>query len=226
MPRLDLTRPQIGIEVNQDLLGGFTIDPRLRALIESGATMLVVGDSRPRRGLHPDDAGTYSTRFSELVPTFIFGTPADWSVSMSINHGGMVAPEWPYAEAEYFLDNLNDPAPHVRRAIKDDHRQIREMKKTVPATLIGRFVSSRESLERSDRLSTDFLILSGEHSLFDAAPSPELVDPITSRADCPALIAGCDSITSAVSSYDHGAAGIVIPAAIATPKLVAQIANL
>jgi len=35
MPNRDLTRLRIGIEVNLDLLGVFTIDPALRVLMEA-----------------------------------------------------------------------------------------------------------------------------------------------------------------------------------------------
>jgi hypothetical protein len=226
MGNLDLTRPQIGVEVNLDLLDRFAIRPALQGLIESGATMLVVGDSRPRRQLHADDAGTYSVHVSKLVPTFIFGSPADWRVSLSDNHKGIVAPQWPYTEAEYFLANLNDPTPHVKRAIEEDGNQVRDMKETIPGALIGRFVSSREGFDQLDGLCTDFLILSGGHSQFETAPTSELVDLVTSRAGYPALVAGCDSIRSAASTLEKGAAGIVIPASIVTAEFVAQIANL
>ena len=226
MPGLDLTERHLAIEVNRDLLGGFAMSPQLRCLIDVGATMVLVGDHRPGKHLHTDDAGTYTVEVSKMIPTFILGSPADWGFSMSPSHAGMVAPEWPYTHAEYFLANLNDPTPHVTQAIAEDRDQVRQMKKTVPESLVGRPVSSRQALESCEPLITDFLVLSGNGSRFGDSPTPDLVDLAISSHDCPVFVAGCTSFESAKSSLRSGSSGIIIPAEALSVKLVAEVAPL
>ena len=218
---LNLDQRQIGVELHTDMLH----ESRFRPLLDAGATFVIVRETRDGKWLHTDDAGTYSTQLSTHTPTFLSGIPEEWDYSMTASHAGMIAPEWPYGHAAYFLANLNEPDPHVRRAVEDDSRHAMDMHTTVPGSMIGRYVSSLESISDLKRLETDFLILRGDRTPCFAGPETQLLDSILKLSRLPILVHGIETGESAALAMETGARGVIISSQSLSVELVSEVKN-
>jgi hypothetical protein len=143
----------------------------------------------------------------------------------------MILPEWPYWDAAYFLENLNNPGPHVQQTVDDESMSLADMRRVVSGSMIGRYVSTSKSVSELERLETDFLILARIHGRSDSALETYsaletgLVDSIIAIAELPALVQGVESGESASIAMESGARGVIISARSVSVELVAEVAN-
>ena len=224
---INLSRPQVGIELNRNMLEEW----RFRPLLDAGATFAVVHETREGETLHTDDAGTYSTGLAGQIPTYLWGPPETWSYSFSRNHAGMILPEWPYWEAAYFLENLNNPDPHVQQTVDDESKSLADMRRVVSGSMIGRYVSSIESISELERLETDFLILARIHGQSDSALETYsaletgLVTSMIAVSELPTLVHGIETGEAASIAMESGARGVIISSQSLSVELVSEVKN-
>ena len=222
---INLSRPQVGIELNRKMLQ----ESRFRPLLDAGATFAVVH----QEGLPTDDAGTYSERLAEQIPTYLWGPPEAWSYSLTRNHAGMILPEWPYWDAAYFLENLNNPGPHVQQTVDDESKSLADMRRVVSGSMIGRYVSSIESISELERLQTDFLILARIHgqrwqdSALETYSALEtgLMASMIAVSELPTLVHGIETGESASIAMESGARGVIISSQSLSVELVSEVKN-
>jgi hypothetical protein len=217
----DLSRPQVGIELNTNMLDEWRFQP----LLDAGATFALVHETREGKSIHTDDAGTYSARLARQIPTYLWGPPEAWSYSLTRNHAGMILPEWPYWDAAYFLENLNNPGPHVQQAVDDESKSLADMRRDVSDSMIGRYVSSIESISELERLETDFLILGRNYGQSYSALEAGLMASMIAVAELPTLVQGTESGESASSAMESGARGVIISAQSLSVELVAEVVS-
>jgi hypothetical protein len=224
---IDFSRPQIGIELELEnfVFGPFFDEAPFR---DAGATFAVVPDNRigydwVAEGAYMNKARHRSSGLAERFPTYICGMPGEWN-TLSGNHAGMIVPEWPYGYADYFLRNLNDPTPHVQEVVDDDNLHARDMRRVVSGSMIGRYVSSVESISALECLETDFLVLARRGRSYSALETG-LMASMIAVSELPTLVQGIETGESASIAMESGARGVIISSQSLSVELVAEVKN-
>jgi len=193
-------------------------ESQFRPLLDAGATFAVVHETREGEGLHTDDAGYLSDRLAGQIPTFLWGRPDEWNC-LRRNHVGMISPEWPYG---YFLENLK------KQAVDDGGLYATNMRGVISGSMIGRYVSSLESISELERLETDFLILArweGGGGQSYSALETGLMASMIAVSELPTLVQGIETGESASIAIESGARGVIISSQSLSVELVAEVKN-
>ena len=91
--------------------------------------------------------------------------------------------------------------------------------------MIGRYVSSLESISDLKRLETDFLILGGDRTRPFSGSETQLLGSMLKLSMLPILVHGIENGESAALAMETGARGVIIPALSLSVELVSEIAG-